>query len=251
MRPSELRRMYELEDSYWWFVGRRRLVRRLIERFAPPRDTLRILDAGCGTGGTLSHLEGMGELWGCDVASEALEMCGQRGFERLKEAPVQEMGFPDEHFDVVISCDVLEHIPDDEAGMAEMTRVLAPGGICVLTVPAHQWLWSEHDEALDHLRRYEPRPFRDLVEGAGLRIELFSKAVAIAMPAILASVAYRRLLEAMRGKDNGPKQTALFRLPGPLNWMLVRLLDIEAWLMRYISLPIGASIEAVARKPEQ
>ncbi|MGI5817566.1 MAG: class I SAM-dependent methyltransferase [Armatimonadota bacterium] len=249
MRASELRQMYEFEDDYWWFVGRRRLVRRLIERHAPERETLRVLDAGCGTGGTLAKLEGIGELWGCDLATEALAMCRERGFANLKQARVEEMDFPDEHFDVVISCDVLEHVEADDAVMAEMTRLLSPGGICVMTVPAHRWLWSAHDEALDHLRRYESGAFRELIEGAGLKIELFSKAVAIAMPAILASVAYRRIVTAIRGDDNGPKQTALFRLPGPLNTALIWMLDLEIWLIRHLSLPIGASLVAVARKP--
>lgn len=247
MRPSELRKMRDLEDTYWWFVGRRRLVRDLIARFAPEEPRL-ILDAGCGTGGTLAHLQGMGELWGCDVAPEALKECRGRGFENIRHSPVETLDFPDERFDVVISCDVLEHIEGDRQAMAEMVRVLKPGGICVLTVPAHRWLWSEHDEALDHLRRYEAAGLRDLIEAAGLQIELYSKAVAIAMPAILASVAYRRIVHLLSGPHDGPKQTALFKLPGPLNAALIGLLDIEAWLMRYVPLPVGASLVAVARK---
>lgn len=252
MQPDELRRMHQLEDTYWWFVGRRRLVRRLIERHAPRRESLSILDAGCGTGGTLAalgKLEGASELWGCDLAPEALQLCRQRGFDRLKESCVESLDFPAESFDVVVSCDVLEHIPDDDCAMAEMVRVLAPGGICVLTVPAHRWLWSQHDEALDHLRRYETKPFRELLADAGLRVELYSKAVAISMPAILAAVAYRRLRRFLTGNDDGPRQTALFELPRPLNSILIWMLDVEAWLMRYLSLPIGASLVAVARKP--
>lgn len=250
MQPDELRKMYQLEDSYWWFVGRRRLVRGLIERHAPRRDRLRILDAGCGTGGTLQALGRIGDLWGCDLAPEALQMCRHRGLERVNQSPVEEMDFADASFDVVISCDVLEHVRDDACAMQEMVRVLAPGGICVLTVPAHRWLWSQHDEALDHLRRYETKPFRRLLEDAGLRVELYSKAVAIAMPAILAAVAYRRLRRAFSRSEEGPLQTGLFELPRPLNSILIWLLGLEARLMRYISLPVGASLVAVARKPE-
>jgi len=251
MRPSELRKMRKLEDTYWWFVGRRHLVRDLIDRLAPAWEPRAILDAGCGTGGTLSHLQGMGELWGCDVAVEALDACRERGFANVKRTPVQEMDFPDERFDVVVSCDVIEHIAEDDQAMEEMARVLRPGGILVMTVPAHRWLWSAHDEALDHKRRYETAALREMIEDAGLQIELYSKAVAIAMPAILASVAYRRALRLFSGGRAGDaEQTALFELPRPLNRMLIWLLDLEAWLMRYVSLPIGASLVAVARKPE-
>lgn len=249
MRVSELQKMRDLEDTYWWFVGRRHLVRELIGRFAPEVEPLVILDAGCGTGGTLLRLRGMGELWGCDVSPEALGHCRERGFANLIESPVQTLEFPDERFDVVISCDVLEHIDEDRKAMEEMARVLRPGGICVLTVPAHRWLWSGHDEALDHRRRYEAGELRELIESAGLQVELYSKAVAIAMPAILIAVAARRLAWALGGKRERATQTALFELPGPLNTLLIWLLDIEAWLMRYISLPIGASLVAVARKP--
>jgi len=249
MRPSELRKMRQFEDTYWWFVGRRHLVRSLIERFAPEEPRL-ILDAGCGTGGTLSHLRGLGELWGCDVAPEALEECRTRGFENICRSPIETLDFPDERFDVVVSCDVIEHIEADAQAMGEMVRVLRPGGILVLTVPAHKWLWSGHDEALDHYRRYETKQLRGLLEDAGLQIELYSKAVAISMPAILGAVAYRRLVRLFSGRGNRTQQTALFRLPRPLNRMLIWMLDIESWLMRYLSLPIGASLVAVARKPE-
>ncbi len=246
MRLHELRQMYRLEDSYWWFVGRRRLVRKLIDRYAPEREPLRILDAGCGTGGTLEHLRGMGELWGCDLAAEALQMCRRRGFEHLKQSRVESLDFPDERFSVVISCDVLEHVEADGRAMAEMARVLEPGGICVMTVPAHQWLWSEHDEALHHVRRYGTRRFRRLIEGAGLRIELMSKAVSFTLPAILAYRGWRRL---RRAAGETPR-TALVRLPGPINSLFVALLGLETALMRYVPLPIGASLVAVARKPE-
>lgn len=251
MRPSELQKMRDLEDTYWWFVGRRHLVRDLIARFAPEREPLAILDAGCGTGGTLNHLRGMGDLYGCDVAPEALEACRARGFEDVRRCPVEALDFPDERFDVLVSCDVIEHIDADRRAMDEMARVLRPGGILVLTVPAHPWLWSAHDEALDHQRRYTAGQLRSLIEDAGLGVELYSKAVAISMPAILASIAYRRLVRVFRrGGADGTEQTALFELPRPLNRMLIWMLDIEAWLMQFVSLPIGASLVAVARKPE-
>jgi len=244
MRRSELLEMYELEDSYWWFVARRRMVRGLIERYAPEREELRVLDAGCGTGGTLVALESLGETWGCDMSAEALAMCRERGLSRLRQSRVEQLEFEDESLDVVVSCDVLEHVEEDATAMAEMARVLRPGGICVLTVPAHRYLWSEHDEALGHIRRYETRELVHLVEGAGLKIEKLTKAVALALPPIIAYRALKRLLPS--GGDR-PK-TALVRLPRPMNRTLIAFLDFESFLMRYISLPIGASLVAVARQ---
>ncbi len=238
--------MYELEDTYWWFVARRRMVRSLIQRYAAKSEGLKVLDAGCGTGGTLSALGGLGELWGCDISADALEMCAARGLTQLRQSRVEQLEFEDQSFDVVVSCDVLEHVAEHETAMAEMARVLRPGGICVLTVPAHLCLWSEHDEALGHIRRYETREFVRLMEGAGLRIEKLTHAVALALPAIILYRAMKRLLALGNG---GPK-TALVRLPRPMNRLLVAFLDFENLLIRHISLPVGTSLVAVARKHE-
>jgi len=244
MQRAQLLEMYELEDTYWWFVARRRMVRSLIERYAPKADNLRILDAGCGTGGTLMALAGLGELWGCDKSAEALALCQQRGLGRLRQSRIEQLEFDDEGFDVIVRCDVLEHVGNDATALVEIARVLRPGGICVLTVPAHRILWSEHDEALQHIRRYESKQFVRLVEGAGLKIEKLTQAVALALPAI---VVYRALRRLLRPSERGPK-TALVRLPGPINSLLIGLLDFENLLIRHISLPLGASLVAVARK---
>ncbi len=247
MQRPQLEEMYRLEDQYWWFVGRRRMVRALIGRHMAGRENLRVLDAGCGTGGTLAALEGIGELSGCDISGEALGMCRSRGFERLTQSNVGALDYEDESFDVVINCDVLEHVEDDEAAIAELTRVLRPGGIVVLTVPAHQWLWSEHDEALDHLRRYAERQVRELMEGAGLRVEKLTGAVTLVLPAIITW----RWVSRMRRRTKGQAQTSLVQLPGPINALLIRLLDFENAIIRHGRLPIGASLVAVARKPER
>jgi len=247
MRREQLEEMRELEDEYWWFVGRRRMVRDLVRRHMSGRESLRVLDAGCGTGGTLAALEGVGELWGCDISTEALGMCRLRGLDRLVQSSVEALDFDDASFDVVISCDVLEHVEDDAGAMRELARVLRPGGICVLTLPAYKWLWSEHDEALGHLRRYVAGEVRKLVEGAGLGMEKFTGAVALALPMI---VLYRMFTRLTRRKRDDAARTSLVLLPGPVNGMLIRLLDLENLLMRRLRLPWGASLVAVARKPD-
>jgi len=244
MRVAELQEMYELEDSYWWFVGRRRMLRRLITTCAPTDRPLHILDAGCGTGGTMEALADLGEIHGCDLSGDALEMCRARGDWELSCSTVEAMAYPDEQFDVVVSADVLEHVPDDARAMREAARVLRPGGLLVAAVPAHMWLWSEHDEALGHLRRYSRSQFRALVEGAGLQTKKLTEAVALALPAVLMYRAMRRLTRRV-----GRPKTSLVRLPGVLNRLLIGLLDIENALMPCISLPLGTSLVCAAVKP--
>ena len=247
MRREQLQEMRELEDHYWWFVGRRRMVRDLVVRHMAGRESLRVLDAGCGTGGTLTALEGVGELWGCDISTDALDMCRLRGLDKLVQASVEALDFDDANFDVVISCDVLEHVKDDTGAMREMARVLRPGGICVLTLPAYMWLWSEHDEALGHFRRYVGGEVRRLVEGAGLRVEKFSGAVTLVLPMI---VLYRVFKRLTRRRRDDKAQTSLVQLPEWINRFFIRLLDLENLLMRRLRLPWGASVVVVARKPD-
>lgn len=246
MRTREYEEIYSLEDSYWWFVGRRRLVRQLLERHRPEAPApMQILDVGCGTGGTMKALEDAGEVYGCDASPTALRFCKERGFRRLFCTIAEKLALGDNSFDVVVNCDVLEHIEDDRGALGQMYRVLRPGGLLILTVPAHPYLWSEHDEALAHLRRYTRREFTDKLQEAGYRIEKLSAAVSFVFPGILA---FRLLQRLFRNPSDEPK-TDLRILPGPINTFLVKLLHIETEMMKYTNLPIGTSFVAVAQKP--
>ncbi len=249
MQLREFDELYRLEDTYWWFVGRRRLVRQLIDAYAVRSDNgadLRILDAGCGTGGTMKAVAELGEVHGCDAAWAALEYCRKRSFNNLVCSRVQQLSYADNSFDVVTSCDVLEHVPDDSAALNETYRALRPGGVLVMTVPAHPYLWSEHDEALAHLRRYTRREIIGKLQEAGYRIEKFSSAVSFVFPMIFTF----RMLQRLRTKQPDEPKTDLRILPPLLNNALIALLKSEMWLTRYINLPIGTSFVVVGRKPQ-
>jgi SAM-dependent methyltransferase len=245
MKAREYQEIYDLEETYWWFVGRRSLVRQMVAHFAPAGD-LRLLDAGCGTGGTMKRLEGLGLIYGCDLSEEALTYCRQRGFTLLAAGSVVELPFQSASLDVVLSCDVLEHLPDDAAGLAEMVRVLKPGGCLVLTVPAHRFLWSEHDEALAHVRRYSAKELRKRLQEAGLRVTKLSPVVTLTFLPILAF----RLLQRLHRHRPGEPQTDLRILPPAINRLLIGALHFENWLLRGVSLPVGTSLVAVARKAD-
>lgn len=247
MARREFDELYQLEDFYWWFVGRRRLVHNLLRQYAiRPSEgrPLRVLDAGCGTGGTMSALGDIGELYGCDIESDALEYCRVRGFSRIAAAGVERLPFGPESFDAVVSCDVLEHIPDDIGALREMHGLLRPGGILVATVPAHPFLWSEHDEALAHVRRYTRRELVGRLQEVGYRVEKCSAAVSFVFPLILTF----RLLQRLRPSSSQTPKTDLRILPPPVNRGLIALLNLETWLMRYTDLPVGTSFAVVARR---
>ncbi len=141
--------------------------------------------------------------------------------------------------------DLLEHIEDDGAAVREFARVLAPGGVLLITVPACPFLWSEHDEALNHVRRYRASRLRRLLDEAGLEILRLSPLIAT----LLLPIALLRLLQRLRGKKGEEAKTAFIEPPAFINTALIWLLRLEAkWLVRF-NFPVGVSLVAVARKP--
>ena len=243
MRAAELEEMYNLEETYWWFVGRRRLVADLIRRFAPQPEP-RILDVGCGSGGTMVAVEDLGEITGCDLSPDALSLCRRRGLGRLVGARAEGLPFASESFDVVLGCDVLEHVEHDQEALAEIRRVLRPGGVFIATVPAYPSLWSAHDEILGHWRRYTQRRFREALREGGFRTRLLTYAVCFVLPAILAT----RWSERLRKKAIRPGQTGLIELPPPINRALIATLNLERVLVPRTGLPCGSSLVTVAEK---
>jgi len=243
MNPAEYERMHALEDWYWWFVARRAAAARFIRDYAPPERPLQILDAGCGTGGMLDLFTSWpdAEVTGADLASEALQFSRRRGHRRLVGADLTLLPFRSGTFDVVTALDVVEHVPDDARALSEVSRVLRPGGILVASVPAYQFLWGPHDEALHHQRRYSGPQFRDVVQASGLRVEKLTYLLTALFPLAAAT----RL--ATRRRASG--QAGLPSVSQALNRALIGLQAAELALARHTSLPFGLTVLAVARKP--
>src|SRR5438128_302523 len=145
MNAAEYERMYRLEDSYWWFVARHRLVDALIRSRYPQADPdtapLDILDVGCGTGAMSARLTRFGRVVSADFSPLALEFSRRRGLTHLVGADAMRLPFASNAFDLLIAMDMLEHLPDDKAALCEFYRVLKPGGRIIATVPAFALLW--------------------------------------------------------------------------------------------------------------
>jgi SAM-dependent methyltransferase len=246
MYPGEYRLMYEMEDGYWWYVGIRTLLGSLIERQFNSRRDLKILDVGCGTGANLLLLRDYGDAFGIDLSEEAVALCRARGVapERALVASAAALAFRDGFFDLAISFDVICNIRDDVAAIAEIARTLKPGGGLILLMPAYQWLWSMHDIATAHQRRYDARTLSDKLTRAGLRVERVGHINALLFPIVAAL----RLLRRARGEANKPVHSDLAPLPHALNTILAALFGLEARVAAWIDLPFGVSVFAVARK---
>jgi SAM-dependent methyltransferase len=244
VKPAEYRRMFEAEEAQWWFTGQRAIASALLEPAlgeAPgPR---RLLDAGCGTGFNLLALGRLGRATGIDLAPEAIAFCRERGV-RAARARLLALPFPDAAFDVVTSLDVIYHawVTDDRAAVAEMARVVRPGGLLLVRVPALKMLWGAHDAAVQSRHRYTRRELRTLLEACGLRVERATYCNSLLFPLLLA----RRTLDRLLGREGSD----VGFLPAPLEWVFARALGAEAALVRAgLSFPVGASVMARARKP--
>ena len=148
-----MKEMLAVDEHHWWYRGRRRIIRAELERLPLPRPA-RVLDAGCGSGRTLQELVRYGEVTGIELNEEAAELARSRGLGEVRVGRLEELPWPDQSFDLITCLDVIEHTPDDRPALAELHRVCRPGGWLLVTVPAYPALWSLHDEANHHYRRY-------------------------------------------------------------------------------------------------
>ena len=245
MKPAEYRRMYEAEEAQWWYAGQRAITSALLQPAlgAEAPGSRRLLDAGCGTGFNLLALGRLGRATGIDLAPEAIAFCRERGV-RAVRASLLALPFPDAVFDAVTSFDVVYHawVTDDRAAVAEMARVVRPGGVLLVRVPALRVLWGAHDTEVQSRHRYTRAELQALLEGCSLRVERATYCNSLLFPLLLVRRTVDRLL-GREGSDVG-------FLPAPLEWAFTRALRIEAALIRAgLSFPIGASVVALARRP--
>jgi SAM-dependent methyltransferase len=233
--------MYELEDRHWWFRGRRRLIRALLHHVELP-EKVRLLDAGCGTGRNLVEFGGLGPSSGVDPSQEAVAYCRKRGLENVSCAGLEELPFEDGEFDLLLACDVIEHVVDDRLALSELFRVASDEATLIVTVPAYQWMWTEHDVQLHHLRRYTLRTVRDRAVEAGWRPVLATYFNSILLPAVAAA----RVVSKLSPREG---HTDLDRTPGALNSAMEIPFRIEASLVRRgFRFPAGVSVAMVCRR---
>ncbi len=243
MNPAEYERMYRFEDHYWWFVSRRELVDALIACLALPPAPI-IVDVGCGTGATADLLQKYGMVVGVDISPLALAWCRQRGLNNLLLSAAETLPIASESVNVIVATDILEHLDDDVAVLREFYRVLKPGGYVVVTVPAYSILWSEHDLALMHRRRYVARVLGRRSRLAGFHVVRLTYALFFLFPLALVM----RLLKRKPPPGKEP-EAQLPPIPSWLNQMLIRFQRFETRLLKRCTFPWGVSVVAVLQKP--
>ncbi len=252
MKREEFAQMYRAEDRLWWYLALRRHVIAALDLARAPLangGTLpRILDAGCGTGGMAARLRPYGQVVGVDLAPFAVSICRQeRGLRETAVASITDLPFADESFDYAVSLDVISDAGtgNDALAVAELARVLRPGGRVCLNLPAYRWLAGEHDIAVETKRRYTKGEVRDLLTAGGFVIERVSYWNTALLPLVAASRAASRL----RGRDAAEAHSDVTVPTRPVNATLGAIAAWEGRLLQRLDLPTGSSLLAVARKP--
>jgi 2-polyprenyl-3-methyl-5-hydroxy-6-metoxy-1,4-benzoquinol methylase len=246
MYEREYEAMYSLETFYWWYVARRGLANELLTKELRGRRNVRILDVGCGTGANMSAFARHGIITGIDASMDALEFCQLRGLNSVALSSVECLPFDDDTFDVVVAMDILEHTDDDLMALKELQRVCRKDGLLFVTVPAYGFLWSEHDEALKHRRRYAAHELRNKMTISGFDVDRTSYFITALFFPILAI----RFWQGIFKRSTHPK-TSLHVPPRWINTLLIKLLGLEQRIFRCMNLPFGVSIVALARPCEK
>jgi 2-polyprenyl-3-methyl-5-hydroxy-6-metoxy-1,4-benzoquinol methylase len=245
MELTEYDRLAVFENTYWWHVGRRHLLDTLFGKFVgkPRRAKINILEVGCGTGSLLEYMHKFGNVMGLDISPEALSYCSKRGIKNLLQCDLVSDGVEKikKKFDVVVAMDTLEHIQDDVMAMKKIRTLLKKNGKFIVCVPAHKFLWSTHDEALHHKRRYHSYELMKKLEDSGFKILKRSYFIAFAFPLI----SLYRIWTNLFGRDAYPK-TSYVLLPKQINNFLIGVLKFEAMLLAFVSIPFGVTLVAVA-----
>lgn len=246
MEFEEYQKMYEVEEAYWWFVGKWRMVSFLLRKLKLAENA-RILDLGCGCGLGLSKFSKIGRAVGLDYEYEALKFCRRRLTSPfLVQGSAVHLPFKDETFDLIVALDLLEHIEQDTALLKEIHRIGKPKMAVILSVPCYPRLYSEHDLALHHKRRYRKDDLRNKIRDANFR----TKRMTFFNMSLFLPIAASRMLKKKAGNKSSPQSDFYLTIPRPINFLFAKILAAEAMISQGVSLPFGLSLYAVLEKME-
>jgi SAM-dependent methyltransferase len=251
--PHFFEELFAVEDRHFWFRARNGVLSAVLRQLEVKMPKgYRILEVGCGTGNVLRVLEQIcqrGLVMGMDCFAEGLRCARRRVACPLIHGDLHHAPFQ-EPFHLIGMFDVLEHLPDDGAVLSQLHALLADGGTLLLTVPAHQSLWSYFDEASCHYRRYELRELSEKLASAGYQVEYATEFMTSIYPLVWVGRRLAALRQRLGGKkDANAMVTKELKVVPVINEVLARALALEAPLIaRRRRLPLGTSLLAIAHK---
>src|SRR4026208_2240841 len=228
--------LYQVEDTHWWYVGRRRIIQSLVEKICETLNnpSPRLLDVGCGTGANLKMLAAHGRAEGVDISPQAVEFCRERGLDSVRLGAAEQLPYENDSFELVTALDVIEHLDDDVAGLREMRRVLRRDGRILIFVPAFMFLWGVQDDISNRRRRYTLAGIKSVLQSAGFQLERATYAnMTFFLPILLGCLLMRATVFRPASENN--------LTIGALNGPLGSLFGTESAFLRYINFPFGVS----------
>ena len=232
-------RMAELADVHWWYVARRRILVDLLRREVRPPADARILEIGCGTGHNLLALRAFGKVEGLEIDPAARALAAARLGQPIAAAPLPQLdGVEPSAYDLIAALDVIEHVQDDAGAIAAIAARLRPGGKLLMTVPAHQWMWSAHDVANHHQRRYSKGALRRLLEASPLQIDRLGYFNSLLFPLAVGARMAGKVRHRQDSDDKLP--------PASVNAVLRSIFELERYAVGRLPLPPGLSLFAIA-----
>jgi SAM-dependent methyltransferase len=245
MEKNVYEEMYWCEETYWWFVAKRKIILHLLNEVLPmhmDRKSVRVCDIGCGCGATAKALSREYHVCGFDASDDAIRFCKDRGVAVNKGELPDLIPFSENTFDVVLLLDVLEHIDNDVAAVKSAVSLLKAGGIMICTVPAYQLLWSAHDEVHHHRRRYSRRDFCRLLDLPRVKMIKCGYYCSLLFPLALIERILSKIIAAKTPRSDVPP------IPKLVNAVLGKVFAFERFLLLRTSFPYGLSLIGVLQK---
>ena len=232
-------RMAAHDSTHWWYTARRDILADYLAREGDLPKAARILEIGCGTGHNLPMLGAFGTVDAIEIDPAARDIASARLGKPVGAAPLPELtGVERGSYDLIAVLDVVEHIADDVAALKAMAECLKPGGKILITVPAHQWMWSAHDVVNHHHRRYSKAGLTRVIRAAGLEPRKLGYFNSLLFP--LAAAA--RLAGRLTGKDDSDDSPP----PKIVNTLFEAIFRFERHLVGRVPLTPGVSIITLA-----
>ena len=237
----EFQNMFEVEDQHWWFKGKREIIKYLLQAELKPGR--RALDFGCGCGAILKSLSREVEVEGVDISRTAIDFCRQRGLKNVMVIKLDQWRPKPDYYDLIIISDVLEHVENDLALLRKLYSALRQGGILLATVPAFNFLWSNHDLILHHKRRYTRPALIKAARQAGFDWSFISYYNFWLFLPVLAVRTFRKLFRPVSTKSD------TIPIPGRLmNKIFYLIFKSEQYFLKKLVFPFGVSLIAITRK---
>jgi len=252
MKDEAFQELFDLEENYWWFVGRRRIAFRLLDDYLDRGTESLILDAGCGTGINIIHLnERYGDTIGADISSQGLDFCRERGITKLVRASIEELPFKDSSIPLVACFGVIYHkgVKDVNKALRELYRVCESDGNIIVTTPAFEFLRSRHDIVQETARRFSLGEFRREISSVGFKIRKITYWTFFLFPFVFLARMMLKIQYFILGSvRDKPPETDLKQIPGILNRSLIKIMILESHILREINFPFGVSLLCIGKK---